>query len=200
MTHQISTRALLEEIATGDGADLLSLGELLDRFSRRSFGLFLLLVLLPVFIPVPVGIGAICGPLVSLIGVQLLLQFEHPWLPRFVSRRQFKRQLLINFQARFGGWLQRLEKLSRPRLEDAFDRVLPRAFSGLLLILLGFLLALPLPGTNYPFGLIILLYALGLIERDGAIMAIGWLLGLAEIVLAVFFSSHVAGWVAGWFG
>lgn len=198
MSHQISTRALLEEIATGDGADLLSLGELLDRFSRRSFGLFLLLVLLPVFIPVPVGIGGICGPLISLIGVQLLLQFEHPWLPRFLSRRQFKRQLLINFQQRFGRWLQRLEKLSRPRHEEVFDRVVWRAFSGLLLILLGILLALPVPGTNYPFGLIILLYSLGLIERDGIIMVIGWLLGLVEIVLAVFFSSQLASLVAGW--
>jgi len=196
MSHQISTRALLEEIATGDGEDLLSLGELLDRFSRRSYGLFLLLVLLPVFIPVPIGIGGICGPLISLIGAQLLLQFEHPWLPGFLSRRQFKRQLLIGFQKRFGTWLQRLERLSRPRHEELFDRAFWRAVSGLLLIALGVLLALPVPGTNYPFGLIILLFSLGLIERDGVIMALGWLLGIAEIVLAVFFSSQLAGWIA----
>lgn len=196
MSHQISTRALLEEIATGDGDDLLSFGELLDRFSRRSFGLFLLLVLLPVFIPVPIGIGGICGPLISLIGAQLLIQFEHPWLPGFLARRQFKRQLLIGFQNRFGTWLQRLERLSRPRHEELFDRAIWRGLSGLLLIVLGVLLALPVPGTNYPFGLIILLFALGLIERDGIIMFIGWLLGIAEIVLAVFFSSQLATWIA----
>lgn len=196
--HEISTRALLEEIATGDPDDLLSFGELLDRFSRRSHGLFLLLVLLPVFIPVPIGVGGICGPMISLIGVQLLLQFEHPWLPGFLARRQFKRQLLIGFQKRFGGWLQRLERLSRPRHEELFDRAVWRAFSGLLLIALGILLALPVPGTNYPFGLIILLFSLGLIERDGVIMALGWLLGIIEIVLAVFFSSQLATWISGW--
>lgn len=196
VSHEVSTRTLLDEIATGDPADLLTFGELLDRFRHRSYGLFLLLVLLPVFIPIPVGIGGVCGPLISLIGAQLLLQFEHPWLPGFLSRQQFKRQLLIGFQLRFGKWLRRLEKLSRPRHEELFDRAPWRAFSGLLLIVLGILLALPVPGTNYPFGIIILLFSLGLIERDGVILAIGWLLGIAEIVIAVVFSSQLATWIA----
>ena len=189
--HEISTRALLEEIATGDPDDLLSFGELLDRFSRRSHGLFLLLVLLPVFIPVPIGVGGICGPMISLIGVQLLLQFEHPWLPGFLARRQFKRQLLIGFQKRFGGWLQRLERLSRPRHEELFDRAVWRAFSGLLLIALGILLALPVPGTNYPFGLIILRF-----EGYSTRSMIGIVADATAQVEAIFTCAYLIQWNA----
>ena len=43
------------------------------------------------------------------------------------------------------------------------------------------LLALPLPATNYVFGLILLAYAIALIERDGRLMAIAWVAGLVEI-------------------
>ena len=46
-SNPITTRALLEKLAEGDPGGFMSLAELLDRFSERAFGLFLLLVLLP---------------------------------------------------------------------------------------------------------------------------------------------------------
>ncbi len=77
----ITTRALVDQLAEGDPNEALSLGDLLDRFSERSFGVFLLVVMLPTFIPIPVGMGGISGALTSLIGLQFLARLEHPWLP-----------------------------------------------------------------------------------------------------------------------
>jgi hypothetical protein len=57
-------------------------------------------------------------------------------------------------------WLRRLERVVRPRLPQVLDHRLAGAFTGLLLLLLGVLLALPIPLTNYLFGGIILLFAL----------------------------------------
>ena len=81
-----STRALVDHLAQGDPDGSVTFAELLDEFSERAWGLFLLLALLPNFIPIP-GAGAISGPIVVLIGVQLLFHVEHPWLPGFMARR-----------------------------------------------------------------------------------------------------------------
>ena len=57
--------------------------------------------------------------------------------------------------------------------------------------MLGVALALPLPLTNYPFGLILLAFSFALIERDGRLMLLAWAAGLMEIVALVGFSSQI---------
>jgi hypothetical protein len=68
--------------------------------------------------------------------------------------------------------------------------------TGLQLALLGFLLSLPIPFTNYPFGIILLLYAIALIERDGRLLIIGWVLGIGAIVASALLSSEVVDIIA----
>ena len=192
----VTTRALLDQLAEGDPQEALSLGELLDRFSERSFGLFLLIVMLPTFLPIPVGVGAVSGVLVSLIGLQFLARLEHPWLPGFVARREIHRHRLVGFRnkmARVIGWI---EKLTKPRTLGVLDHPLGHAFTGLLLVLLGAMLSLPLPLTNYPFGLILLAFAFALIERDGRLMLVAWALGIVEIAVVIGFSSQLMAWGA----
>ncbi len=186
-----TTRALLNQMAEGNPDDVLTLGELLDRFSERSFGLFLLLVMLPCFIPIPVGVGGVSGALVSLIGAQFLFRLQHPWLPRFLGKRQFHRSALIRFRDRMGKWLGRIEKMTRARSEGIFLHPVAHAFTGLMLVLLGISLALPIPLTNYPFGLILLMFAFALIERDGRLMLLAWIVGVVEIVSVAFFSGSM---------
>ncbi|HEX5756390.1 MAG TPA: exopolysaccharide biosynthesis protein [Arenimonas sp.] len=198
MAPEISTRALVDRLADRDPAHGYTIGELLDEFRTRAFGLFLLLALLPAFIPLPVGMGAVSGPLVSLIGLQLLLRLPHPWLPGRLARHPVKPERFTRFRARASRWLQRLEKISRPRAEAIVDHAAARLFTGLLLLILGVLLSLPIPLTNYPFGLILLLYAIALIERDGRMMLLAWLLGLAEIIAFALFSQQIATWIAAW--
>ena len=191
MSHEISTRILLRELADGKPDDELTFDLILDSFRHRSYGLFLLVVLIPVFIPIPAGQGGFSGLLITLIGAQMLWQMEHPWVPKFIGQKTFKRSHVINFQRHFDRWLGYIEKLCKPRYEYAFDHAWARAFSGLLLVLLGLLLALPIPLTNYPFGLIILAFSLGFIERDGILLGMGWVFGLAEIAVLFEFSGLI---------
>ena len=113
--REAGTRALLDGFAEGDPADLLSLRMLLAGLGRRAFGMLLFVSVLPAFIPVPVG-GAVAGPLVVLIGAQLLVLRRRPWLPRFVAERGFHRQALARFDRMISPVLARLEHLIRPRL------------------------------------------------------------------------------------
>ncbi len=193
----VGTRALMDELADGDPEERLKLGDILSGLGPTAFGMLLFLGVLPAFIPIPGVGGAVGGPLVILVGLQLLLGLRRLWLPRFLARRGPSRGTLIRFRTRISPWLRRLEKLVRPRLTLLLDHRLALFFTGLLLILLGILLALPLPFTNYVFGTLLLLFALALLERDGALMLIAWvagsiavaIIGLASGQLAVFLKS-----------
>jgi len=196
----ISTRALVDQLAHGDPDGSVTFGELLDQFSERAWGLFLLLALLPNFLPVP-GAGAISGPIIVLIGAQLLFHVEHPWLPGFMARRAIPRERLVSFRNRFDKWLGRIERLIRPRWQGVLDNKWGHAFSGFMLIVLGVILALPIPGTNYIFGTLLLGYSLALIERDGKLMALCWGLGIMEMCAVPYISAkaiELGAWITHW--
>ena len=176
-------RALLDGFRPGDPAEVLSLEMLMGGLGRRAFGMLLFVSILPAFIPIPVG-GAISGPLVVLIGLQLLVGRRRPWLPKAISRRGPRRATLVRFDDRISPWLARLERLVRPRLQQVLRHPLATVYTGLLLVFLGLLLSLPIPLTNYLFGILLLLFAFAMLERDGMLMLVAWVGG--TITVAVF--------------
>ena len=187
----LRTSGLLAELArTGEG-DTITLGMILEHFRSRAYGVLLILVLLPAFIPLPAGAGAVSGVLVSLIGVQMLLMRRHPWLPQRALRRPIQRSTLARFARRMERVLGPLEHACRPRLVRLTRDPLTLVFTGLQLLLLGVLLALPLPLTNYVFALLLMLYAIAIIERDGALLLGAWILGIVAIVASIMLSSQV---------
>ena len=117
--NHTTTVALLDGFANGDPDDVLRLGDLLKDFGPAAFGMLLFLGVLPAFIPVPGVGGAVGGPLVILVGVQLLLGMRKLWLPGFLARRGPHRSAMMRFRQRMAPWLRRLEKLVRPRMRFA---------------------------------------------------------------------------------
>ena len=175
--------ALLLAVLDAHEGERISLAELLDPLKRRAFGFLLLLLAIPNFMPVAVGIGGVMGMLVIALGVQLLLGLEQPWLSPWVGQLTISCAALRRFLARIGPFSDRLEQLSRPRLTPLTVRPFT-AVSGLMMMLLGLLLALPLPFTNYLFGGMVIVFALALIERDGALLLGIWLATLVSVMLS----------------
>lgn len=190
-TERISTAMLLRDLGHSDAEPQITLGDILKRFHTRAFGVLTLIVLLPAFLPVPIGVGAIAGPLISLTGLQMLIGLPAPWLPRAMRQRNIQRATIARFSVRMEGVLRRLERACRPRLVALTSHTAAHVFSGLQLVLLGILLALPIPLTNYPFGLLLMLYAIALIEHDGVLLLIAWALGCTTIVASALLSSEV---------
>lgn len=197
------TRAILDDFASGDPEDHLRLGDLLSGLRQTAFGMLLFVGILPAFLPIPGVAGAVSGPLVMLIGAQLLVGLRKPWLPAFLARRGPHRKSMARFRDLMARWLGWLEKLVRPRMEGVLDHPVASAFTGLLLVLLGLLLALPIPFTNYLFGVLLLLFVFALLERDGALMLVAWLAGAIAVISFGFVSGNlvqmivqmVDGWV-----
>lgn len=196
--EEAGTRVLLDAFAVGDPEEILRLGDVFAGLGKRSFGMLLFVSTLPAFIPIPGVGGAISGPLVILIGAQLLVGLRKPWLPRFISTRGPHRHLMVRFRDKISPWLARLERLVHPRAHTLLDHRLASAVSGLMLILLGVLLLLPIPFTNYVFGGLLLLFALALLERDGWLMAVAWICGAISIGVFGVLSGSLAATAASW--
>lgn len=195
---ETGTRALLDSFCEGAPDEVLRLGEVFTGLGRRSFGMLLFVATLPAFIPIPGVAGALSGPLVVLLGLQLLAGRRRPWLPGFLARRGPHRSAMTTFRDRISPWLGRLERVVRPRSTAMLDHPLASRFTGLHLIALGVLLFLPIPLTNYLFALLLLLFAFALIERDGRLMGVAWVAGAATGVGVALLSNSLAGIVARW--
>ena len=198
-----STRAVLDEFAQGNPEDLLRFGDLVSDLRQTAFGMLLFVAVLPAFLPLPGVAGAISGPLVMLVGAQLMVGLRKPWLPRFLAQRGPQRKSMQRFRNLMAPWLRRLERMVRPRLPQILEHPLASAFTGLLLVLLGLLLALPIPFTNYVFSALMLLFVFALLERDGALMLVAWACGAIFVVVFGFISENLVQMLAelvnGWF-
>ena len=176
-----TTDLLRDTLASIDG-DRVELGHLVDRFGRRGFGMLLLFLSLPAFIPIP-GVAGITGPVIALLGAQMLIGLRQPWLPRFARGKSIDKPTVVRFTSRMGRLLKVLERFCKPRALWLFDNAGNRA-TGFVVILYGLLLSLPIPFTNFIFGLILLSIAIAMIERDGVLLLSSWFV-VGPLVLAI---------------
>jgi hypothetical protein len=196
--QEAGTRSLLDALASGPAEEQLRLDEMLAGLGKRSFGMLLFVATLPAFIPIPGVGGAVSGPLCMLIGAQLLLGRRSPWVPGFIAKRGPHRHALMRVRDRISPWLERLERVVKPRASALLDHRLANACTGLLLILLGLLLSLPIPFTNFVFGALLLLFALALLERDGRLMLVAWATGGLSVAVFGVLSGQLAAVAARW--
>lgn len=190
------TRSLLDGFADGDPDAILPLRGLFEHLGDRAFGMLLVAAAAPAFIPIPGLAGGLSGPLVMLVGLQLLLRLRRPWLPGFIGRRGPRRRTLARLRDRLSPWLARLQRVVRPRATVMLDHWLPGMITGLLVLVVGLLLSLPIPFTNYLLGLLVLLFALAFLERDGLLMAAAWVGGIASVTVFGLLSGSLARWAA----
>lgn len=186
------TAALLRAALMSTPGERVAIEQLLEPLRRRAFGFLLLLLAIPNFLPVPVGIGGIMGVLVIALGLEMLIGLEHPWIPGFLRKRTVSREGLLRFLDRIEPMTRRLEKICKPRLQRLTQRPFTFA-SGAIMILVGILLALPIPFTNYVFGAMLIAFAFALVERDGALLLGVWATTVAIVIASATFSRALAG-------
>ncbi|HSK03666.1 MAG TPA: exopolysaccharide biosynthesis protein [Kofleriaceae bacterium] len=166
---------------------VLTVGELVDLASEAGFG-FLIGVLALIAIPF-FGLSTPFGLAIALIGAQLMTGRARPWLPARARRRALSMSMLD----RVAGLLERrtrwLARSTRRRWESL---IMPRAIGlGVVVLALALALPLPIPGSNMVFLAPLLIYAIGLLERDGVWIAIAHACLLADLVLMAVFGGAV---------
>lgn len=186
-----TTRQILDALAEGDPAGAIALRTVIEDFGKRGFGMLLLIACIFALIPIPGLAGGLSGPIVILTGIQLMAGMRRPWLPRFVLDRPISREFLVRARNLLAPRFEKIEHYIKPRLETLFDAYAWNLLSGILLALLGILLLAPIPGTNYIFAALILLFVIAVIERDGILLLLSWLAGGTVIAVVGLMSGHL---------
>ena len=157
---------------TESAGERVSLGNIVDALSNRSFAPLMLLFAAPNVLPLPPGSSTIFAIPLILLATQLLLGWPHPWLPRWLRDRSLERARFRSLAIRLQPYLQRFEKLARPRYWLMPHPVAER-FVGFLVLVMALVLILPIPFGNSIPAWAIMFVALGLSERDGVWLALG---------------------------
>lgn len=185
--HRSACAELLRELSAQlKPGQSVSLGALLDHFGPRAHGILLLVATLPSLLPVPLGLGAVLGPIVLVLGLGVALGLQRPWLPGWLRRRELSADLVAASTRKVEPWLLKLERWSRPRRTWLSDGVGGRVAGGVLMLLAA-AFTLPVPLTNYPIGVAMTLISAALIENDGTLLlwAYGYTLLMAIALIVV---------------
>ena len=165
----------------------LTVGELVDKAADSGFG-FLIGVLALIAIPF-FGLSTPFGLAIALVGAQMMIGRDTPWLPRRARKRPLSMTMLDRVLALFSRRTRWLARSTRRRWEGLISTRL--VGFGIFVLALGLALPLPIPGSNLIFLVPILIYAVGVLERDGLWIALGHACVVIDVALLFVFGATV---------
>ena len=167
------------------GADRVRLRDLVEALDDRAFGAAMLVFALPN----AVGIGAIPGvstlfgvPQI-LLAVQMILGFDRPKLPAWLLERSLARKDFETMVDRGVPYLQRVERVLKPRLPGLVDGWIERLL-GVVFLVLAAVVSMPIPFGNQPPAVAMALIGVGHVGRDGAFVVAGCIAGVFALAIA----------------
>ncbi|HEY3695550.1 exopolysaccharide biosynthesis protein [Phenylobacterium sp.] len=186
-TDALPLSAILRGLSALDGEIPISV--FVDRFGARAFGALLFVFAVACALPLPPGSSTLLGAPLVLLAPQVALGAKTPWLPRGLRGRTIRAEHLRHACERLLPVLERIEKVSRPRLGFLFGPVGERLM-GAVCTLLALVLILPIPLGNVLPAAAVAGFSLALVQRDGALALAGYALTAASTaVLAL--AAHV---------
>lgn len=183
-THETGVSGVLRRLVSGGESERVSFGDLVDSFEIGAYAPLIVLFAAPNILPVALpGISAILGAPLILLTAQLMLGRRKPWLPGLLRRRSMRRSDLSRLVDRIAPRLERLERRMRPR-HPVLTGTVSRRVIGALGLVLSMIIFLPIPFGNALPGFALVLLALGLLARDGVMVAAGGAAAAAGLVVA----------------
>jgi hypothetical protein len=168
----------------------LPLSALLDSAGSHGFGMISGLLTIPMLLPIPLplaGFSTIMGAGVALMGLQLALGFQQPFLPPRLARIALSPSVSKAILGGLTRILRPVERLARARLLRVSENAQLRRLLGVCLawsaVLMG--LPLPIPFTNMLPAYTILLLTIGILESDGLLILVGYGMTAATSVFFV---------------
>ncbi|MGV9006865.1 MAG: exopolysaccharide biosynthesis protein [Brevundimonas sp.] len=173
---------VIESLGYGDNPKL-DLAEVVEGFGERAFGALMLMLALMSLLPWPPGGKAVFSVPIMLLSLELAVQRQTVWLPRWLLRVSVSREA---YRKASGGRVLRsiraIERLSRPRLPILTGEVAD-VITGIVCFVLAIMLALPVPLGDMLPALTIAIFGLAITQRDGLAVLIG---GIGTVICGVY--------------
>jgi hypothetical protein len=169
----------------------LPLQALLKQAGSNGFGMIAGMLTIPMLIPSPIplaGFSALVGSGIILIGCQLALGYEKPYLPQRIARQELSPAASQKLLKNVNRLLQPIERMAKHRFPKFSNSWWGSRIIGICLAWDALLMSLPLPipFTNLLPAYTILFLSIGLLESDGLFILIGYGMTTAT---TVFFAS-----------
>jgi hypothetical protein len=179
--EKLPLSVLLRILSSDLNLERISVGDLLSALGDRALGALMFVFAIPNVLPTPPGTSAVLGAPLIFLAAQVTFG-RKPWLPAIITRRSMSREDFHALIHRIAPWLERAEKLLKPR---ASVLAMPpmEYVVGLVCLLLALVLVLPIPLGNMFPALAISLMALGLLERDGLWVSAGVIMAAVSMVV-----------------
>jgi hypothetical protein len=161
------TSAVLDRLLADAAGEHVTIAWLLEHLDARSFGLVALLMGLVGLIP---GVSSVMGVLLAIPAIQMMLARSRPAFPGFVLRRQVPTRRLERLIARVNPVLRRVERVVRPRWRT--PSTLTKRVVGFFILLLGAGMLIPIPFSQFLFGVVLMVLSLAFLEEDGILLCV----------------------------
>ena len=171
------------------------ISELMEDFHENGILLAMIFFSLPVAIPLPYppGFTTVMGIPLMILSIQMLLGNKKVSLPQKINDYELKNSTLRAISDKVVPRLVSVEKYVKPRFSFA-KSVYCEQFIGFISLLAAFSVALPIPLTNAIPALGIAVMALGLLNRDGLVIIVGFFITVIGLLVAI--GAVLASWVA----
>ena len=115
-TKPTSLKNALLEIKDSSEHSTITLGSLIHQLGSKGFGVLLAILALPSALPIPApGYSTPFGIAISLVALQIFAGRKTVWLPKQLHSIQFGRKLTNKMLTVATNFLNKIEKLIRPR-------------------------------------------------------------------------------------
>ncbi len=182
---EVSLDTLLHKLIERIQGEHITLRNLLALIGEPGLLLFCVVLTLPFLLPVSIpGVSTLFGLVIILIGISLVLN-RLPWFPARLMDRPISNRHLVPTLEKGVQLFRRVERWMRPRFAWVTSGTIANRFNGLALTAGGLLLLFPLsfiPFSNTLPAIAILLFALGMLQRDGLFIIGGYVALIATMV------------------
>jgi hypothetical protein len=178
----------LAATASAVSGPAVTLRELVGHVGEQGLLVFSAILATPFLIPVSLPfMSTVLGLPMLLVGIAVILG-RLPWLPAKLLDRALPADTVRLALGRARHWALRFEHLVKPRLLALTGSAAVNSMHGVTLVLTVLLLMAPLPFVplaNTLPGVAIILLCLGIAERDGLLLMVGYFLATVSTVYIV---------------
>ena len=169
----------LQTILTQSDSHVWTFQDLFQALKGKGYPFLIVLISLPFCQPIQIpGFSTPFGAILIFIGLRMLFG-RHIWWPQWILKHKISSRLLKAVIKKSLWFFKILRPLLRKRWSHLFQGYF-HYLNGFVVILMGIYLALPLPIplSNLMAAWALLFIGLGLIEEDGLLICIGYVISL----------------------
>jgi hypothetical protein len=176
-------------IVEQSGPDRIPLSSLAQQLKSRVWGGLLFIFAAINVIPLPPGTNTVIAIPLVLLSAQMVFGRSSPWFPARIDRRGVMKSELQAVIGKMGWFEARVERIFRPRLGRLTGPTATRII-GLVCLILSVVAGLPILMIHNAPAVAIVLFALGLIYRDGVLIVAASI----AAVLSLLFDAALVIW------